>query len=35
MLMFFLQSALFWSVMIDSGLALRATDYHRHALVLS
>ena len=34
-LMFFLQSALFWSVMFDSGVALRATDHHRHALVLS
>lgn len=25
----------FWSVMFDSGLALLATDYHRHAPVLS
>jgi len=35
MLMFFLKSALFWSVMFDSGVALLATEYHRHALVFS
>lgn len=35
MLIFFLQSVLFWSVMFDSSVALRATDYHCHALILS